>query len=118
MSKIFYDRYLDFEEIEIEIKNLNLSSEEKEEINHLIDETIHHRVLERVLTHLPLEHHADFLDKFHQAPYDETLIKYINDRVEQSVEVHIKDEMEKIKQEILKDIKETGLSDKRWHKKD
>lgn len=105
MSKVFYDRYIEFEEIEVEMKGLELSAEEKEELNHLIDETIHHRVLDRVLTHLPKEHHEHFLEKFHNAPHDESLINYLDEKIEQSVEEHIKDEMDKLKKEILEDLK-------------
>ncbi|OGY07178.1 MAG: hypothetical protein A3D24_03710 [Candidatus Blackburnbacteria bacterium RIFCSPHIGHO2_02_FULL_39_13] len=105
MSKVFYDKYLVFEEIEIELGKLNLEKEERQEIEVLIDEMIHHRMMDKILSHLPREHHEEFLDKFHKIPYDESLLQYLDERIETSVEQHIKDEMQKLKKEILEDIK-------------
>lgn len=105
MSKIFYDHLIVFEEIEVELDKLELSREEREEIDQLIEELVHHHVVERILDHLPREHHEEFLDKFHAVPHDPALLHYINKRIDESVEVHIKDEMKKLKKEILKDVK-------------
>lgn len=105
MSKIFYDRFIEFEEIEIELQSAGLSLEEKRELEQLIDEMVHHRVLDRLLTHLPKEHHQEFLQKFHKSPFDESLINYLNERIKDSVEKHIKEEVGKLKKEILEDLK-------------
>lgn len=104
MAHIFYDIHIHLEEIEIELDKLGLSHEEREDLEHLIEEMVHHRVLDRILTHLPRQHHAEFLDRFHRAPYDEGLIKYLDERIEKSVEEHVKEEMEILKKEILSDI--------------
>lgn len=105
MSKLFYDHLIVFEEIEVELDQLKLDREEREEVEKLIDELIHHRVLDRILTYLPRHHHAEFLTKFHAAPYDHKLLSYLDARIEASVEEHVKDEVEKLKEEILQDIK-------------
>ncbi|MAG59848.1 hypothetical protein CMO96_03625 [Candidatus Woesebacteria bacterium] len=105
MSKIFYDKYIVLAEVEVGLRKLDLEHEEKQELEHLIDEMVHHRVFDRILTHLPKDHHTEFLDRFHKAPYDAELIDYVDDRIEESVEKHVKDEMEKLKKEILGDIK-------------
>lgn len=105
MSKIFYDQYIILEELETELDSLDFEREEREEIDSLIEEMIHHRVIDRILTNLPREHHEEFLNKFRKAPYDEDLITYINDRIESSVEAHVKEEIEKLKKEIIEDIK-------------
>ncbi|MDO8503576.1 MAG: hypothetical protein Q7S60_02705 [bacterium] len=105
MSKIFYDRFIILEEIEVELDNLGLEAEERQELDQLIDEMIHHRVLDRILTHLPKEHHIEFLERFHKAPYDESLIDYLNEKVERSVEEHVREEIGQLKKEILEDVK-------------
>lgn len=105
MSRVFYDRFIILEEIDVELDNLGLETEERQELNQLIDEMIHHRVLDRILTHLPKKHHTEFLERFHKAPYDESLIDYLNEKVERSVEEHVREEMEKLRKEILEDIK-------------
>lgn len=105
MSRLFYDHLIILEEVEIELDKLELEREEREEVDQLIEEIVHHRILDRILRHLPKEHHEEFLNRLHKAPYDAQLLEYINERVEESVEEHVKDEMEKLKKEILKDIK-------------
>lgn len=105
MSRIFYDKYIVLEGVEVELDKLEMDREERQELEHLIDEMIHHRVMDRLLTHLPRHHHAEFLDRFHKAPYDEALIRYLDQRIEKSVKEHIEEEIEKLKKEILEDLK-------------
>lgn len=109
MSKLFWDKYLIFEEIEIELKNLELPRRDRVHLEHVLDELVSHRVLDMLMTHLPKEHHEEFLDKFKKAPHDEKLLKYLDERIEDSAEKHIKDEIDKVKKEVLDDI----LSSKR-----
>lgn len=104
MSRIFYDRFIILEEIEVELDKLSLEAPERQELDQLIDEMIHHRVLDRILTHLPKQHHTEFLEHFHKAPYDEGLIDYLDDKIEKSVEEHVREEMKELKKEILEDI--------------
>lgn len=105
MSKIFYDKYIILEEVEIELDKLEMDYEERQELEHLVDEMIHHRVMDRLLTHLPRHHHAEFLEHFHNRPYDEALIRYLDQRIEKSVKEHIEEEIEKLKKEILEDLR-------------
>lgn len=104
MSKLFFDHLIEFEEVEIEIKKLDLTREERHELEHLIDSMVHHKVVGRILTHLPAEHHQEFLDKYHKKPYDPALLAWINEKIESSVEEHVKEEVQKLKKELLKDI--------------
>ena len=105
MSRVFYDRFIVFEEVEQEMDKLGLDTEERHELEKLIDELVHFRVVDRILTRLPRNFHAEFLDKFHKAPWDEDLLAYLDERVEESVEKHVKDEVSKLKKEILADLK-------------
>lgn len=105
MSKLFFDHLIEFEEIEIELKKLDVTHEERIELERLIDSMVHHRVVDRILTHLPAEHHEEFLDKYYKKPYDPVLLSWINQRIEESVEKHVKDEVAKLKKEILKDLR-------------
>lgn len=104
MSKIFYDHFIKLEEVEVEFDKLEMEPEEREEIEHLIEEMIHHRVMDRLLTYLPKHHHAEFLDRFHKMPYDESLIRYLDEKIEKTVKEHVEEEMEKLKREILEDL--------------
>lgn len=113
MSKVFYDHLIVLEEVELELDKLDLDRGERDELEHLIDELVHHRVLDRILIQLPRHHHADFLDRFHRAPHDQYLLQWLDERIEESVEDHIKtvedhikNELVKLKEEILQDIRE------------
>ena len=107
MSKIFYDHLIFFEEIEIELDKLNLGAEERHELERLVDEIVHHRVFDRILTHMPQKHHRQFLEAFHKAPHDPKLLDFLNERIEESVQKHIQDEAKKLKKELLEDIRAT-----------
>lgn len=105
MAKLFFDHLIEFEEIEVELKNADLTSDEKQELGKLIDSMVHHRVIGRVLKHLPKSHHEEFLNKFHKTPYDPALLSWIDQRIESSVERHIREEVKTLKAEILEDLK-------------
>ena len=105
MSKIFYDHLIILDEVEVEINNLGLEHDERQELHDLIEETLHHRVLTRVLEVLPKEHHENFLKEFKKRPHDGALIDYINERIDDSVEKHVTEEIEKLKDELLQDLK-------------
>src|SRR3989344_1589724 len=110
MTKIFYDHLVFLEEIEVEIKNISRSPDEKEELWKLVDDIVNHRVMINILDRLPIEHHEDFLLSFHDKPYDEGHIHFLNERIASSpgegdVENIIKSEIESLKQDLLQEIK-------------
>ena len=105
MSKIFYDHLIILEEVEIELDNLQLDKDERRELEHLIEETIHHRMVGKILTKLPKPHHEEFLKKFASAPHDPSLIHYLNHKIKESVEKHIAKEIESLKKELLTELK-------------
>lgn len=105
MSKIFYDHLIILTEVEAEIKNIAETSEEREELWQIVDETIHNRVLELLFDKLPGEHHDEFLEKFHEAPHDEGLIRYLDGRISGNVEAIIKQELGNLAYELLQYIR-------------
>lgn len=109
MSKIFYDHLISLDEVEKEIKQVAETPEGREELWHLVDEIIHHRVLGCILDNLPNEHHEHFLEKFHKIPYDDLLIVFLNEKIEDDVEVLIRAELIKLTQELLDEIRGKGI---------
>ena len=93
MSQIFYDHLIILENLEVKITALGLEPEEKEALNQLVEETVHYRLMTRILDTLPHEHHEEFLDFFHQAPHEERLLKYLQEKIE-DIEAIIKKEIE------------------------
>ena len=105
MSKLFYDHLIVLTQVEAEIKKTAQTTEEKEELWKLVDEIIHHRVMETVLDKLPRNHHEDFLTKFHEAPHDESLIDYLTGQIGENVEELIRREIGELAYELIEDIR-------------
>lgn len=105
MSKIFWDNLLSLEDIEKEIKNVAETSEEKEELWGIVDEIIHHKVMGCILDKLPPRYHEEFLGKFHEAPYDETLLDYLKEKIGKNFKELLKQELGGLIYEILEEIK-------------
>lgn len=105
MSKLYYDHLVILEGVEAEIKKTAISPEEKEELWKIIDEMVHHRVMEKVLDKLPKVHHEEFLSKFHEAPYDERLIDFLTQRIGENIEELIRGEIGDLAYELLKEIR-------------
>ncbi len=108
MSRIFYDHLIIFEEVDREIKNVTDLAEEREELWQLIDEIIHHRVLASILDILPREHHEEFLLSFHESPYSDTHIVYLNKMIKGDIEELLRNEIKSIEAEILHEIRGKG----------
>jgi hypothetical protein len=105
MSKIFYDRLLNLDKIDKEIKKAAKSKEEREELWVLVDEIIHHKVVGCILDNLPREKHEQFLDIFYKNPHDEELLfSYLRQEIGENVEDIIKQEIDNLSLELLQDI--------------
>ena len=109
MSKVFYDKLIVLEEIEMEIKKVAKTKEEKEELWAIVDETIHHRVIGKVLEKLPKESHQEFLEMFHLSPHDENILTYLQEKIGENVEEIIKQEIGDLAYELLKEIRGTKV---------
>ena len=105
MSKLFWDHLIAFETLELDIKQVINAPEELDEMRNLIDEILHHRILGIIFDHLPEEHHEEFLNLFHKAPFDTKLINYINKKSGKDIEAVIKMEADLILTELTGDIK-------------
>lgn len=106
MSKLFYDHLIILEEVEIELSHLNLERDERRELEKIIENLVHQRVINRILTHLPKIHHREFLNHFTKTPHDPFLLRYLDERIKESVEKHIGDEIQKVRKELLADIQQ------------
>ena len=101
MTNIFYDHLVVMEDLEIHISKLDISGEDKEKMHTLIEETIHYRVMTRILDKLPREHHAKFMETFTRFPYHHKNLEFLKE--------HVEDIEEQIKEEI-KDLEKLFVS--------
>lgn len=104
MSKLFFDHLVVLNELEHHIKHATESPEEREELWHLVDELVHHKVFGCILENLPEKDHAEFLAKFEAAPYDESIIDYLSAKIGKNMEEIIKQEVGDLSYEILQDL--------------
>lgn len=109
MSKIWYDHLVLHEEITLELDRYEIDAEEKTELVNLVDQILHHHVLNVILSHLPQEHHSVFITGFHQNPGDHQLLDFVKSRVKVDIEAEIKKQADRIKTEILRDIQKSKL---------
>lgn len=105
MTKIFYDHLIGLEEIDTELKGYHLQQEEYEELIRIADETIHHHVLNIILTHLPKEKHELFLETFYATPHDKKLLEFLKKEANPEIEEKISSEAKRIKGEIISEIR-------------
>lgn len=103
--KYFYEEIIEIESVLIELDELELKDEHKKHLAKLVDSTIHHTVLDIILSKLPQEEKAVFLARLKNNPRDKELRKFLNTKVE-GIEKDIKEAVEKLKKELHEDIKE------------
>lgn len=101
MSVIFYDKLIVLKGIDRKIKKLASSSEERQELWQMVEEIIHHKVLGCCLTHLPTEHHHEFLEMFYHMPHNKELLKYLSDKSKKNMKKIIKEEIKNLTKDLL-----------------
>ncbi len=74
MAKIFYDHLVYREEIFAELDGYQLTIDERQDIERLVDETLHHEVLNIILEKLPESKHRKFLAHLHKNPADPEIL--------------------------------------------
>lgn len=103
--KRFYTHLIEYESILVELDKLELSDDEKRHLAALIDENLHHKILDAVLSELSEEDKKTFLLYHHHNEHDK-LWKLLNEKVDK-IEDKIKKAADDLKEEMRKDIKES-----------
>jgi iron only hydrogenase large subunit-like protein len=101
MSKIFYDHLIDLGSVEKRVKRIAKTSDEREELYHLIDDIVHHRVLGCIFENLSESEHKNFVSEFKKRPHDKNLISYLQERVRVDIEEFIRMEIHALATELL-----------------
>lgn len=101
MSSLFYDHLLDTGDLEKSIKKHVEDPKDREEIMHLIDEIIHHRVMGAILDRLPSDHHTVFISKVAEKPHDQSIVSFLTERIAEDVSTFIRHEIYVLVQELL-----------------
>ena len=102
--KQWYSHLVEIESIIIELDQMDLSHEEKLHLAKLVDSSLHHTVLDAVLSELSDSDKRKFVSHLNENDHDK-IWKFLNEKVD-NVEVKIKKVAEQLKKELAKDLKE------------
>jgi hypothetical protein len=102
--KNFYTHIVQTESIILELEKLDLSEEEKLELAGLVDTSLHHTILDAILSELTEEDKKIFLQNLEKEDHDEVW-KHLNDKVD-GIEEKIKKAADALKEEMHEDLKE------------
>ncbi|OGH11961.1 MAG: hypothetical protein A2857_05940 [Candidatus Levybacteria bacterium RIFCSPHIGHO2_01_FULL_36_15] len=105
MKKYFYSHIIEIDSIILELNKLDLSESEKTHLITLIDSSIHHVVLDAILSELSPEDKKIFLEHLSSDEHDK-IWQLLNGKIE-NIENKIKKAAEALKEELRKDIKDT-----------
>lgn len=105
MSKtFFYSNLVEIESIIVELDKLDLSDEQKIHLASLIDSSLHHTVLDAILSELPSHDKRVFLAHLKENDHGK-IWQFLNEKVDH-IEDKIKKAAEDLKIELHKDLKE------------
>ena len=110
MTKIFYDHLIIIEEVIAVLDEHTIPIDKRAEFLKLIDQTLHHEILDVILTHLPKEKHEMFLTQFHRAPHDPSLMSLLKEHVKVDIEKVILTRVNATKKKLLTTITRAGVS--------
>ena len=100
----FYSHIVSIDTIIVELENLDMSSEEREELLLILDSHRHLTIIDVILTHLSENDKKQFLQYVEENDH-ENVWKLLQEKIEHSEE-KIKEAAEKLKEELLHDIHE------------
>ncbi len=98
---IFYQKYIVIENLVAELNDLNLSEEERAHLSALVDSSLHHAILDEILSNLNEEDKKTFLHLLNQDPENEKMVDFLNERID-----NIEDKIRKVSTELVKEMHE------------
>jgi len=98
----FYSHLVEIESVIVELDKLDLSPEQKKRLTKLIDSSLHHMILDAVLSQLTKQDKIVFLNHLREDDHGK-LWKFLNIKID-SVEEKIKKTIEDLKNELHKDL--------------
>ena len=112
----FYTKIITIESVIEELHNLDLDEEQKIHLAHLVDSSMHHAILDAILSELTESDKRIFLqhlsenDHYEQSSSSSKIWKFLNSRVD-NIEEKIKKTVDDLKKELHKDIRNAKGAD-------
>lgn len=91
------------DDLHAELENMEMSDEEKIHILKLIDESIHHTILDAILSELSEEDKKEFLKHLDSDDHDK-IWEFVNEKID-NIEDKIKKAAQDIKEELHGDVR-------------
>ncbi len=104
-KKHFYHNIIETDSLTSALQDLNLDPDEHKHLEMLIESTIHHEVIDAILSELSQEDKKVFLQHLASENH-ESVWNHLMDKVD-NIEEKIKKAAEELKNELRKDIEET-----------
>ncbi len=101
----FYSHIVEIETVTSKLDEMNLKDDHKKHLTQLVDSTIHHTVLDIILSRLSDADKKIFLEKLAENPSDKELLNFVTTKVG-GIEGEIKKAVKELKEELHADIKE------------
>ncbi len=101
--KKFYEHLVEIESITLELERLNLSKQQKIHLASLVDSSLHHTILDAILSELEESDKRVFLKYLSEDDHDK-IWKFLNEKVDK-VEEKIKKVAEDLKMRLHEDLK-------------
>ena len=106
-KKYFYTHIIDTSTLSLELGDMDLTQQERVHLISLIDSSIHHEILDLILSELKPSDKKTFLAHLASEDHDKVW-KFLNQKVD-NIEEKIKKTAEDLKKELHKDIREVKL---------
>lgn len=103
--KYFYSDIVEIEEILVKLDELNLTDEQKIHLSALVDSTLHHTILDLILSKLSDTDKKAFLHRLQEDPENRQLMEFLTDKID-GIEDEITRAVKKLKEELHEDLKE------------
>lgn len=100
----FYTKIIEVETLIEELHSMDLSDRERVHLAALVDSSVHHVILDEILSNLSESDKKAFLHRFKDNPGDEKLLEFLAEKVD-GIEEKIKKAADELISEMHKDIK-------------
>jgi len=105
MKKHFYHSVVETSSISLAIADMDMSKDERKHLITLVEENLHHAILDSVLSELSDKDKQEFVELFAEGK-DEEVWRLLKDRTD-NIEDKIKKTADDLKKELHKDIDES-----------
>lgn len=101
--KYFYSHLIEIDSIILELDKMGLSDEQKLHLAQLVDSSLHHTILDAVLSELSESDKRVFIKHLNEGESGK-IWKFLNDKVD-GVEIKIKKAAEDLKKQLHRDLR-------------